>query len=122
MLEQFSAVCFLSLWPLFIWVLPAGGSCLLSGQQEKSLGCLVGMLASRCEVLLNSSVHKRLLMIKALCKKLISQGRGQGMEEGIAESQAVSGSSGVGRELVTASLYPDWCGRKTISYIPLIHY
>jgi len=32
-------------------------------------------------------------MIKALCKKLISQGRGQGMEEGIAESQAVSGSS-----------------------------
>lgn len=62
--------------------------------EEKSLGCLVGMLASRCEALLNSSVHKGLLMIKALCKKLISQGRGQGMEEGIAESYAVSGSLG----------------------------
>lgn len=64
-LVLFSSV-FLCLQHVFIRSASPGGRCLLSGWQEKSLGCSVGTLADGRKELLNSGVHKGQLMIKAL--------------------------------------------------------
>lgn len=65
-LVLFSSVCFLSLQHVFIHIASPGGHRLLSGWQEKSLGCSVDTLTGGCKELLNSRVHKGQLMIKAL--------------------------------------------------------
>lgn len=57
-LVLFSSVCFLNLWPMFLCINSPEGCGLLSGWQDKSLGCSICMLMDRCEELLNSRTHE----------------------------------------------------------------
>lgn len=49
---------FLNLWPMFLCIASPGGRSLLSGCQDKSLGCSICIVMDRCEELLNSRMHE----------------------------------------------------------------